>query len=417
MIFLRLHCFGIQSASRKSHGVRQILGVCVTLGGGEIEASCVTANAGLDVLKTVLDQLGDPLGIGQELTGHADGVDSSVRDGLGAHFRIHSTGANYRNIDKFLDVCHVVQIAVLRHVHRRMCPVPGVVRTVVGIQHVVACVLQITGGTLGFLHVTAHFGVVLTGHGTLAEAFHLGLYRVTEGNGEVLTAGFLDGANHLGGKTVTVFKASAVFVGALIEKLNGKLIQQIALMYGVYFHTVHTCVPAELGGLGECLNDLVNLLHRHLRTLDVVCPAGFLRAGAGQLVGGVENRLEQSPRELILMQRCNQLGDCPGTAHTGGQLDEQLGARLVDLVHELLQFFEHFRILPEPLTPECVSQRCDSGDNQTNVVVGSFKKELCRFLIEMAAGKLEPAEEGSAAHRAHDDTVLDFHVADFPRGE
>ena len=37
------------------------------VGGGEIEAAAVAADAGTDILQAILQQLGDPLGIGEEL--------------------------------------------------------------------------------------------------------------------------------------------------------------------------------------------------------------------------------------------------------------------------------------------------------------------------------------------------------------
>ena len=43
-------------------------------------------------------------------------------------------------------------------------------------------------------------------------------------NGEIISAGFLNCLYYLCGKAITVFKASAVFVGTLIEKFNGKLV-------------------------------------------------------------------------------------------------------------------------------------------------------------------------------------------------
>ena len=173
MVFLGLHRFGIQSTACQSHSIGQILGVGVSLGGGEVKASGMTADAGLDVLETVLNQFGDPFRIGQELTCYTDGVDPTVCNGFCTDFRIHSTGANHGNVYEFFNMRHIVQVAVLGHIHRRMRPVPGIVCTVVRVQHIVARILQIAGGTLGFLHTAAHLGIFLAGHSTLAESLHL----------------------------------------------------------------------------------------------------------------------------------------------------------------------------------------------------------------------------------------------------
>ena len=134
-------------------------------------------------------------------------------------------------------------------------------------------------------------------------------------------------------------------------------------------------------------------------------------------MAGIDNGFHQRPGEFILVQRSNQFGDGPASAHTGGQLDEQLSAGFMDLVHKDLQFFEHLGVLPQPLTPECVTQRCDTGDDQAYIVICSFQKQLSSFLIKSAAGQLKPAEEGSATHGTHDDAVFDFHIANFPGGK
>ena len=115
------------------------------------------------------------------------------------------------------------------------------------------------------------------------------------------------------------------------------------------------------------------------------------------------------------MKRCHQLGDCPGATHTGRELDKELCTGLVDLVHKFLEILEHLFVLPEPLAPEGVTQRGDTGDDQTDVVVGSFQEELGRFLVKVASRQLKPAKEGSATHGAHDNAVFDLNVTNFPR--
>ena len=181
------------------------------------------------------------------------------------------------------------------------------------------------------------------------------------------------------------------------------------------FHTVYTGVLAELGGFCKGFDDFVNLLFGHLGTFDIVCPAGFLRRGRCKLMGGVDDGLYKRTGELVLVQRCDKLGDCPGTSHSCGELDEQLCACLVDFVHEYLEVAEHFLVLPEPFAPESITQGSDAGDDQTYIVVRSFEKQLCSLLVEVAAGQFKPAEQRCTAHGTHDNAVFDFHIADFPR--
>ena len=53
----------------------------------------------------------------------------------------------------------------------------------------------------------------------------------------------------------------------------------------------------------------------------------------------------------------------------------------------------------------------------TLLVVGTLKEKLGGFLVKLAAGKLKPAKQRGSAHRAHDDAVFDFHIANFPGGK
>ena len=87
------------------------------------------------------------------------------------------------------------------------------------------------------------------------------------------------------------------------------------------------------------------------------------------------------------------------------------------LLHKELKLLEHFRILPKPLSPECIAKGCDTGNDETYIIVCSLEEKLCRFLVEAASGKLKPTEKRCTAHRAHNDTVLDLNVAYFPRGK
>ena len=89
----------------------------------------------------------------------------------------------------------------------------------------------------------------------------------------------------------------------------------------------------------------------------------------------------------------------------------------MDLIHKYLQFLKHFRILPQPLTPEGIPQRGNTGDDQTYIILCPLQKQLSRFLIKSAASEFKPAKQRCTAHRAHDDTVFDLYIADFPWGE
>ena len=183
------------------------------------------------------------------------------------------------------------------------------------------------------------------------------------------------------------------------------------------FHAVHACIAAELRRLGKGLDDLVDLMDRHLGALNIGGPTGRLGAGRSQLMGGIEDGLHNGAGKLILMEGANQLRNGPAAAHTCRQLHEELGTRLMDLLHKDLQLVEHLGILPQPLAPEGITQGRNAGDDETHVVLGTLQKEVCRLLIEVAATQLEPAEQGRAAHGTHDNAVFDLHVAHLPRGK
>ena len=312
---------------------------------------------------------------------------------------------------------NILQIAVLGHIHGRMCPVPAVIGAVIGVEHIVARILQVPGCPLGFFHITTHFLCVFTGNNALGKALQLGLHRIAQGYREILAAGFLDGMDHLHRKAIAVLKASAVFVRAFVEKFDGKLIQQIPLMNRVHFHAVHTGILTKPGRLCEGFNDLMDLLFCHLRADDIRCPAGRLRAGRCQLMGGVDDRLDDGTGEFVLVQRADHFGNCPAAAHARRQLNEELCTGLMDFIHKHLQFLEHLRILPQPFAPEGVPQGRNAGDDQTHVVVGPLQKQLGRLLVKATAGQLKPAEEGCTAHGAHDNAVFDLHVANLPWGK
>ena len=49
--------------------------------------------------------------------------------------------------------------------------------------------------------------------------------------------------------------------------------------------------------------------------------------------------------------------------------------------------------------------------------LGTLQEQLGSFLIELTAGELEPTEQAGTAHGAHDNAVLDLHIAYLPGGK
>ena len=185
----------------------------------------------------------------------------------------------------------------------------------------------------------------------------------------------------------------------------------------MYLNAVYTRVAAELSGLGKGLNDLVDLLLGHFRGGDLRIPAGRQGRRTCQLVAGVQDRFEQCPGEFILMQRSDQFCDGPATAHTSGKLHKQLGTGLMDLVHKLLQILKHLRILPKPLAPEGITQRCNTGNDQAYIVLRPLQEEFSSFLIKFTAGQFKPTEKRCTTHGAHHDSVFNFYITNLPRSK
>jgi hypothetical protein len=113
-----------------------------------IEAAIVAADAGTDLFGLIRHELADPSGIGQELTGDAHAIEFAFFDRFGADFGGHAARADDRDRDELLDVLDIFEVAVLRHIERRMAPIPSIVGAVIAVEHVVAGILEILRGLL-----------------------------------------------------------------------------------------------------------------------------------------------------------------------------------------------------------------------------------------------------------------------------
>ena len=158
---------------------------------------------------------------------------------------------------------HIFQVAVLRHVDRRVRPVPCVICPVVTVEHVVPGVLEIFCRPLGFLHVAPCFLKLLAGKRAAAHSLSLGDHTVAQRNREIISAGLLDRLHDLHRKAVAVLERSAVFIRAVVHIFECELIEQIALMHSVDLHAVHACFLEQPCALGKSIHKLVDLLHCH----------------------------------------------------------------------------------------------------------------------------------------------------------
>ena len=305
------------------------------------------------------------------------------------------------------------QIAVFRHVDRRVRPVPRVIRAVVAVEHVIARVLQEFGCDLGFRHVAAGLHIFLAGQRALAEALGLGDDGIAQRDREVRAAGGLDGLDDLGGKAVAIFKAPAVFVGTLIDVVERELVKKVPLVDRVDLHAVDAGVLQELCGLGKRVDHLLNFRLRHLAGRHLVRPAVRRRAGRGCDLVEIHERLGDGAQRLVGVELFHHLRDGKAAAEAGRQLDEQLRARLMELRHPFGQIVIHLFVLVQPLAVHRVIDRLTAGQDKTSVVFCYLENEARAVFVKMV--DLHPAKQVRAAHARQNDAVFDLYLTDLPR--
>ena len=315
---------------------------------------------------------------------------------------------------------NIFEVAVVGHVLRRMCPVPGVVSTVIGVEEVVTHVAEVLDGLLGLFHVTAELGDLADscGNNALAPACAVGNCGVTQGYGEVFAGVSLDALNDFNGEAISVFERAAVLVGTMVPILHGELVKQVAFVNGVDLNTVNTGVTEELCGLTESFDHLVDLLNGHGTGGELLCPTVRSLGSGCAGVLNIDYGACKLVQEVVLCENYHPGGNCHGTAKAAGQLDEELCAGLMELDHVLLELLEHSLVLVQPMTAghtHGVTDTLHAGEDKANALLGSLEQEVSSFLIEVAG--LEPAKQGSAAHGALDNAVLDLYIADLERGK
>ena len=412
LIFFGLHRLGVEGAARHARVVVQGLVVAHALVVRHVEAPVVAVDAGADVLLSPFERLGDPLRIGKILPRNAHRVDLAPSDGFGCRQRIHLARADDGDIDELLDVLDLFEVAVFGHVCRRMRPIPGVVGAVVAVEHIVSRILQILCGAFALFHVAAHFGVFLARERALAEALRLGDDGIAQRDGEVVAARLLDGLDDLDGEAVAVFKAAAVFVRAEVGVLHRELIEKIPLMHGMDLHAVHVRVFYKFCRLCKGFDHLLDLFLGERAGDARLLPAVGGGARARGEVRNIENGLQDSCQSLVVQGLHHDVVDGERSSEACRQLDKELGARLVEFLHEFLELFKFPRPLIQPFAEQNIADGGDAGQDEPDVLLGAVQEEFGGFLVEVVG--LHPPEDGSAAHRRQDEAVLDLAFADLP---
>ena len=127
-----------------------------------IKASVVAQDTGTDIFLPSFHQFGHPCLISEEPPGESRAVDPAFCDCLCRCKRIHPPGAYNRNIHKLPDMLHIQKITILRHIDWRMRPIPGIVCSIIAIEHIVACILKILHRLFGFRHIPSCLLIVLS---------------------------------------------------------------------------------------------------------------------------------------------------------------------------------------------------------------------------------------------------------------
>ena len=160
----------------------------------------------LDLIFSVLKDLGYPFRIYEVLTGDTQSVYSSLLDLLSRELDVHLSCAYYRLVSELLDMGYIFEVAVVRHIDRRMSPVPRVICSVVAVEHIISCVREVLDRLLGFSHVTSEFYELFARLSALEPALGLGYYGVSESYREVLSAFSLARLYDLNRESESVFE-------------------------------------------------------------------------------------------------------------------------------------------------------------------------------------------------------------------
>ena len=296
-----------------------------------------------------------------------------------------------------------------------MCPVPGVVCTVVAVEEVVSGLLQDLYNLFGLCHVAAELLEVLAGHCALAPALGLGNDGVTQGDREIRAGLLLDGLYDLGSETQAVFQRAAVLVVAEVHVGNGKLVQVVAFVDSVDLNAVNTGLTQLLCGGAEVPDHLLDLLHGEGTGVQIVRPAVGGSGSGSAAVLHVDDGAGDLVQQIVSAQSGHPGSDGHGTAKAACQLNEQLAAGLVVLVHIGLELTVHASVLIQPLPSHGVADGLHAGQNQTHTILCSLEQEVRGLGVKMRG--LQPAEQGCAAHGTLDNTVGNFYISDFERSK
>ena len=395
--------------------VKKVLIIGNALVVAHVETAVMTEDAWTDIFFPSFHQLCDPFRIGKEVACKARPVDLPFRDGFCGDRWIHTSGTDNRDVYKLPDMLNIFQVAVFRHVDRRMRPVPCIIRTVVTVQHVIAGILQEFCGDLGFGHITSDFLVVFPGQCAHPEVLRFGYHTVTQRYREVIPACLFDLLYDLRRKAVPVLQRTAVFIGPFVYILQCELIEEISFMHGMDLHAVHPGLLKQNGCFCEGIDELLNLCDRHGTAWHLVTPAVRRFTGRSRDLIEIHERFGCGPQNRVGIQLLHHRGDGERTAETCRQLHKEFRAGRMKFRHPCGEVVIHLFVFIQPLSEHRIVHRLTARQYQSGIVGCDFENEIRTGLIEMIS--LHPSEEIGSAHRSKNDPVFDFAVSDFPGGK
>ena len=365
------------------------------------EASVVAGYAGPYVLLPAFPRFVEPFRVCQELARHAYSVDLSGSDGLVRERGVlHASGAEHRDIDELLDVGDLREVAVQRHVYRRMSPPPGVVGAVVRVQSIRSRRFQQSRRRWALFQAASELLVILPGKSSRVESTHLAGDAVADHYGEILSAGLLNLSDDFRDEAEPVLQASAVLVGPLVGAGYGELVQKVTFMDGVDLHAVYAGFLAHERRLPEGIHQIVDLLFGKSPVLEVRHPdVGYTvgRRHHQRIAGGF---VHSGPKTYEL-----------GSPEAGSKLEEVLCSVGVYLVYYFLYGSEEDVLLFIEITAAGVLDSGYARDDQSDTSADSGHIVVSDMRVELSV----MSEERRSSHGCQDNAVLEGHAADLYR--
>ena len=187
----------------------------------------MAGNTWTDIFFPAFFQLGDVFAVAKHLSSDGYGVNLPLLNGFFRSVRLHSACDDDGDIHKPGDMLRFLQVAVERHVHRGMSPIPGIVGSVVTVQSVISRILQVFRGFFAFCQIPSDFRKLLTWNGSHLKVNGFRSHAVPEHDRIIVSAFLFNSFHHFNRKTIGVFEGAAVLVRPQIEQCDKKLLRRL----------------------------------------------------------------------------------------------------------------------------------------------------------------------------------------------